>query len=36
MNIGVDIKDKDLKKNTPFMIACKYGRLDNVKLLIES
>lgn len=36
MSIGVDIKDKDILRNTPFIIACKYGRLENVKALIES
>jgi ankyrin repeat protein len=36
MKIGVDMKDIEYKKNTPFMIACKLGRLENVKLLLES
>jgi len=25
----------DYRRNSPFMLACKYGRIQNVKLLIE-
>ena len=33
---GIDTRERDQSKNTPLMIACKYGRIKNVKLLIEN
>jgi ankyrin repeat protein len=32
---GVDIREGDRKKMTPLMIASKYGRVHNVKLLLD-
>ena len=32
---GVDIREGDKKKFTPLMIAAKYGRIDNVKLILS-
>ena len=36
MSIGVDLKEKDSKRTHAFIIACKHGRLENVKALVES
>jgi len=33
---GVDIREGDRYKNTPIMIAAKYGRLENVKLILST
>jgi ankyrin repeat protein len=32
---GVDPREGDREKNTPLMLASKYGRHNNVKLLIK-
>ena len=33
---GVDIREGDKLKMTPLMIAAKYGRMENVKLLLST
>ena len=33
---GVDIRDTDKVRKTPLMFACQYGRLENVKYIIEN
>ena len=34
ISLGVDTREKDFKKNSPLILACKFGRLCNVKVLI--
>lgn len=33
---GVDVREGDNTKTTPLMLACLYGRLHNLELLISS
>lgn len=33
---GVDARDVNKNKETPIMIAAKYGRVHNLRLLIEA
>jgi len=32
---GVDPREGDREKNTPLMLACKYGRAHNIDVLIK-
>ena len=33
---GVDLRDSDKIRKTPLMYACQYGRIDNVKFILEN
>lgn len=33
---GVDLRDTDKYRKTPLMFACQYGRLENVKFILEN
>lgn len=33
---GVDLRDTDKHRKTPLMFACQYGRLENVKFILEN
>ena len=35
-NKGVDLRDTDKVRKTPLMFACQYGRLENVKYIVEN
>ena len=32
---GADLKEIDKRKNTPLMLATKYGRVKNVKYILD-